>query len=120
MSGQIEMSNDYKIGDVMEGIKLLPDDYLVKYRSEEIQLLRKEFQLFECLFRDPSRLYTRAELLEMVWMQEEPTDRTVDDHIYRVRKKLKPIDLFSNVIFVVYLYTNNIYFSNSPLSFNLF
>jgi DNA-binding winged helix-turn-helix (wHTH) protein len=91
MSGQIEMSNDYKIGDVMEGIKLLPDDYIVKYRSEEIQLLRKEFQLFECLFRNPSRLYTRADLLEMVWMQEEPTDRTVDDHIYRVRKKLKPI-----------------------------
>jgi DNA-binding winged helix-turn-helix (wHTH) protein len=63
----------------------------VKYRAEEIQLLRKEFQLFECLFRNPSRVFTRAELLELVWSEEDPTDRTIDDHIYRVRKKLNPI-----------------------------
>jgi DNA-binding winged helix-turn-helix (wHTH) protein len=75
----------------MEDIKLFSDDYIVKYRAEEIQLLRKEFQLFECLFRNPSRVFTRAELLEVVWAQEEPTDRTVDDHVYRVRKKLNPI-----------------------------
>jgi DNA-binding winged helix-turn-helix (wHTH) protein len=75
----------------MEDIKLFRDDYIVKYRAEEIQFLRKEFQLFECLLRNPSRVFTRAELLEVVWTQEEPTDRTVDDHIYRVRKKLNPI-----------------------------
>ncbi|MFD2680953.1 winged helix-turn-helix domain-containing protein [Bacillus seohaeanensis] len=75
----------------MQDIKLFSDDYIVKYRSEEIQLLRKEFQLFECLFRNPSRVFTRAELLELVWAQEDPTDRTIDDHIYRVRKKLTPI-----------------------------
>jgi DNA-binding winged helix-turn-helix (wHTH) protein len=75
----------------MEDIKLFSDDYIVKYRAEEVQLLRKEFQLFECLFRNPSRVFTRAELLELVWAQEDPTDRTIDDHIYRVRKKLNPI-----------------------------
>jgi DNA-binding winged helix-turn-helix (wHTH) protein len=81
----------------MKDIKLFSDDYILKYRAEEIQLLRKEFQLFECLFRNPSRVFTRAELLEIVWPQEGPTDRTVDDHIYRIRKKLNPISPIINI-----------------------
>ncbi|MGF2617496.1 winged helix-turn-helix transcriptional regulator [Rossellomorea vietnamensis] len=88
-SSCLDKAISYKIGDVMEDIKLFRDDYIVRYRAEEIQLLRKEFQLFECLFRNPSRVFTRVELLEVVWTREEPTDRTVDDYVYRVRKKIK-------------------------------
>lgn len=75
----------------MNNIKLLHNEFILKYHSEEIHFLRKEFQLFECLFRNPSRIFTRDELLDAVWTREDPTDRTVDDHIYRVRKKLKPL-----------------------------
>ncbi|MGG1629741.1 winged helix-turn-helix domain-containing protein [Rossellomorea sp. NRS-1567] len=81
----------------MDNIKLLHNEYILKYHSEEIHFLRKEFQLFECLFRNPSRIFTRDELLEAVWTREEPTDRTVDDHIYRVRKKLKPLSSIMSI-----------------------
>ncbi|MGM0843164.1 MAG: winged helix-turn-helix domain-containing protein [Bacillota bacterium] len=81
----------------MDNIKLLNNEYILKYHSEEIHFLRKEFLLFECLFRSPSRIFTRDELLDAVWTREEPTDRTVDDHIYRVRKKLKPLSSIMNI-----------------------
>ncbi|RBP04407.1 winged helix-turn-helix domain-containing protein [Rossellomorea aquimaris] len=81
----------------MDNIKLLHNEYILKYHSEEIHFLRKEFLLFECLFRSPSRIFTRDELLDAVWTREEPTDRTVDDHIYRVRKKLKPLSSIMSV-----------------------
>ncbi|GAA0356426.1 hypothetical protein GCM10008968_10040 [Bacillus horti] len=38
--------------------------------------------------------FSREQLLNAVWSMEEPTDRTVDDHIYRLRKKLKPLQEF--------------------------
>lgn len=75
----------------MTKIQFFKDDYKVKYRSEEIVLLPKEFQLLYFLYESPSRIFSREELLDKVWPLETPTDRTVDDHIYRVRKKLKPI-----------------------------
>ena len=81
----------------MEDIKLSSDEYRIKYRAEEIQLLKKEFQLFECLYRNPGRVFTRIELLDLVWAQEDPTDRTVDDHIYRIRKKLISLSSIVNI-----------------------
>ncbi|MGY0693480.1 winged helix-turn-helix domain-containing protein [Virgibacillus sp. FSP13] len=76
---------------MMEKIKFFNGDFKVKYRSEEIVLLPKEFQLLQFLYQSPSRIFTRDELLDAVWPMEAPTDRTVDDHIYRVRRKLKPL-----------------------------
>ncbi|PQD95703.1 hypothetical protein CYL18_07365 [Pradoshia eiseniae] len=75
----------------MEKIKFSTKDYKVEYRSEEIIFLPKEFQLFKFLYHNPSRVFTRDELLDAVWPMETPIDRTIDDHIYRVRKKLKPL-----------------------------
>nr|WP_255461910.1 winged helix-turn-helix domain-containing protein [Pseudalkalibacillus hwajinpoensis] len=79
----------------MGDIQFFDGDFKVKYRSEEIGFLPKEFQLLQFLYQNPSQVFTREELLNAVWTMEEPTDRTVDDHIYRVRKKLNP---FSKVI----------------------
>ncbi|WP_158701577.1 winged helix-turn-helix domain-containing protein [Lentibacillus sp. Marseille-P4043] len=75
----------------MEKIKFFNGEFKVKYRSEEIVLLPKEFQLLHFLYQSPSRIFTREELLDAVWPMEAPTDRTVDDHIYRVRKKLRSL-----------------------------
>ena len=75
----------------MEIIKFFNKDYKVKYRSEEIVFLPKEFRLLKFLYDHPSRIFTRDQLLDAVWPMETPVDRTIDDHIYRVRKKLKPL-----------------------------
>lgn len=60
----------------------------VAYAGEYIPLLPKEFALFQFLYENAGRSFTRERLLDAVWPLEEPTDRTVDDHIYRIRKKL--------------------------------
>ncbi|MGE5705032.1 MAG: winged helix-turn-helix domain-containing protein [Clostridia bacterium] len=69
-------------------IHFIPDEYKAVYAGEHVQLLPKEFALFAFLYEHPERTFSRDELLEYVWGMEEPSDRTVDDHIYRLRKKL--------------------------------
>jgi len=67
-----------------------PDRYEAVYGGERIQLLPKEFALLRYLYEHAGRSFSREALLEAVWPLEEPSDRTVDDHIYRVRKKVAP------------------------------
>ncbi|REE93167.1 transcriptional regulator [Paenibacillus taihuensis] len=62
--------------------------YQAAFAGESIQLLPKEFALFRFLYENAGRSFSRDELLEAVWPLEAPSDRTVDDHIYRVRKKM--------------------------------
>ncbi|SFJ63235.1 winged helix-turn-helix domain-containing protein [Thermoflavimicrobium dichotomicum] len=71
------------------------NQYVVRFRTEEIKLLPKEFRLLHFLFQHKNQTFSRDQLLDYVWENEgEPTDRTVDDHIYRLRKKLKKWDHF--------------------------
>ncbi|WP_181348052.1 winged helix-turn-helix domain-containing protein [Thalassobacillus sp. CUG 92003] len=72
-------------------IKFFHDEYKIKYLSDEISLLPKEFETLYFLYQNPSQIFTRAQLLEKVWPMESPTDRTVDDHIYRIRKHIEPL-----------------------------
>ena len=73
----------------MEKIKFSNTGFKVTYRSEEIIFLPREYRLFKFLFQNPYRIFSREELLDAVWPMEDPVDRTVDDHIYRVRKKIE-------------------------------
>ncbi len=66
------------------------DAYRADYAGQSIQLLPKEFALLRYLYEHAGRSFSRDELLDAVWPLEAPGDRTVDDHIYRVRKKLAP------------------------------
>ncbi|MBW5470882.1 winged helix family transcriptional regulator [Brevibacillus formosus] len=65
------------------------DTYQIHYAGETIVLLPKEYALFQFLYTWKNRAFSRNDLLDRVWPLEEPTDRTVDDHIYRLRKKLQ-------------------------------
>lgn len=75
----------------MKKIYFLDDRFIVKYRSESVTFLPKEYQLLKFLYKNPSRIFSRQELLNAVWPMEDPMDRTVDDHIYRIRKRLEPL-----------------------------
>ncbi len=55
-----------------------------------IALTAKEFDLVELMMRNPGRVYSRDNLLNIVWGYEYPGDmRTVDVHIRRLREKLE-------------------------------
>ncbi|MFY0545168.1 winged helix-turn-helix domain-containing protein [Brevibacillus sp. H7] len=70
-------------------VQFKPGEFQAVYAGETIQLLPKEYALFEFLYNNRNRSFSREALLDHVWPLEEPSDRTVDDHIYRLRKKLK-------------------------------
>ncbi|MFD3261668.1 winged helix-turn-helix domain-containing protein [Paenibacillus lentus] len=65
-----------------------PVGYKVIWGMESIELLAKEFALLQFLYHHRDRAFTRDQLLDQVWPMEFPVERTVDDHIYRLRKKL--------------------------------
>ena len=55
-----------------------------------VELTAKEFDLMELLMRNPGRVYSRENLLNLVWGYEYAGDyRTVDVHIRRLREKLE-------------------------------
>jgi two-component system catabolic regulation response regulator CreB len=64
----------------------------IRYYGRVLELSRYEYGLL-CLFvQRPGRVYTRDELLEMVWDDPgESFDRTVDAHIKTLRAKLKAV-----------------------------
>lgn len=53
-------------------------------------LTRYEYRLLATLLRRPGRIYSRAELMTLVWADAPDTlDRTVDAHIKLLRAKLR-------------------------------
>ena len=64
----------------------------VAWRGEDrVELTAKEFDLMELLMKNPGRVYSRENLLNIVWGYEYAGDyRTVDVHIRRLREKLEP------------------------------
>ncbi|MEC0126443.1 winged helix-turn-helix domain-containing protein [Paenibacillus pabuli] len=63
--------------------------YTVTQRTDSVRLLAKEFALLYFLYKNKEKAFTRSQLLDRVWPLEYPVERTVDDHIYRLRKKLR-------------------------------
>jgi two-component system response regulator VicR len=60
--------------------------------ERDVQLTKKEFNLLQLLASDPTRVFSKAELLARVWAEKQPTgpSRTVDSHMSRLRRKLDP------------------------------
>lgn len=55
-----------------------------------IELTSKEFDLLELFLKNPGKVYTRENLLDLAWGTEYPGDvRTVDVHIRRLREKVE-------------------------------
>ena len=58
--------------------------------EREINLTAKEFDVLELLATNPNKVYSRENLLNLVWGYDYPGDaRTVDVHIRRLREKIE-------------------------------
>ena len=58
--------------------------------GKEIGLTAKEFEVLELLMMNPNKVYSRENLLKLVWGVDYPGDvRTVDVHIRRLREKIE-------------------------------
>lgn len=64
-----------------------------------LALTRYEFQLLATLLRRPQRIFSRSELMDLVWGGGADTsDRTVDAHVKLLRAKLRERGLLADVI----------------------
>ncbi len=58
--------------------------------EKEVNLTAKEFDLLELLVTNPNKVYSRENLLKLIWGYEYPGDvRTVDVHVRRLREKIE-------------------------------
>jgi len=78
---------------VRKRIRDLEIDYDAKrifVAGREANLTAKEFDLLELFTENPGKVYSRENLLNMVWGYDFPGDvRTVDVHVRRLREKIE-------------------------------
>jgi len=80
-------------GDAVEaeGLRLDPATKRLTAKGQRIELAPSEFRLLHFFMTHPQRVYTRAQLLDLVWGDHVfIEERTVDVHIRRLRKALAP------------------------------
>lgn len=66
------------------------ENHRVTISGSEINLTGKEYELLELLASNEGKVYSRANLLQMIWGKEFPGDaRTVDVSIRRLREKIE-------------------------------
>lgn len=86
-----------------KNIEIVVEERLVKKEGILVDLTPKEFDLLMTLFGRRGRIFTRSELLDLVWGYDFGGDtRTVDTHIQRLRKKLDVGDLIITVFGIGY------------------
>jgi two-component system catabolic regulation response regulator CreB len=65
----------------------------IRFRGRTLDLSRYEYRLLKVLAERPGRVYSRDELMSLVW--DDPAasfDRTVDAHVKQLRAKLRSVD----------------------------
>ncbi|MFQ2003233.1 beta-lactam response regulator transcription factor BlrA [Aeromonas veronii] len=71
----------------------------IHFRGQPLTLTRYEYLLLKTLMQAPGRVYSRQQLMDLVWQDaEESLDRTVDTHIKTIRAKLREQDPEANLI----------------------
>jgi len=70
-------------------IKINREKFLVEIEDRDIILPKKEFELLELLASRPGTVYTRDQILSLVWGGDSIVgERTIDVHIRKLREKL--------------------------------
>ena len=71
------------------GLIINPEAYTATIDSKPLDLTVKEFELLKTLKENTGRVFTRDQLLDLIWGYDYDGDiRTVDSHIARLRVKL--------------------------------
>ena len=82
-------------------LELQTESRRVFVKGIEANLTAKEFDLLELFISNPNKVYSREQLLNIVWGYDFPGDvRTVDVHVRRLREKIE-----SNPSEPTYVYT---------------
>jgi two-component system alkaline phosphatase synthesis response regulator PhoP len=88
ISRRLNKSEESKLieqGDII----IDPEQFMVYYKNNPINLAKKEFELLHFLATKPGRVFLRNEILSQIWGSEVIVgDRTIDVHIRKIRQKI--------------------------------
>lgn len=77
---------------VVAGLKIDLMSHKLYVMDKEVDIGPTEFKLLELFMRNPDRAFDRSQLLDRVWGRGVYVEeRTVDVHVLRLRKVLKPL-----------------------------
>jgi two-component system response regulator BaeR len=84
-------------------LKLDPYSFRVFAEGQEVELTTVEFQLLQALYQQPGRIFSRSKLMDMIYQDQRiVSDRTIDSHIKKLRKKLTDLLPDQELIHSVY------------------
>ena len=91
MKAQLRRSNPAAVEETLsfQDIEMKTKQHRVFRNDRQIKLAPTEYRLLSTFLRSPGRVWSREQLLDLVWGQNiHVEDRTVDVHIGRLRKAL--------------------------------
>jgi two-component system response regulator BaeR len=84
-------------------ITLDANSFRVLASGHDIELTTVEFQLLQALYRQPGRILSRSRLMDLIYSDQRiVSDRTIDSHIKKLRKKLSELLPGQELIHSVY------------------
>ncbi|SFC72939.1 response regulator [Pseudoalteromonas denitrificans] len=88
---------------IQNGLSLDENRFEVNLNGKKLALTVVEFQLFKPLFSEPGRIFSREQLMNSMYSDNRiVSDRTIDSHIKKLRKKLNEISPEQELIQSVY------------------
>jgi two-component system response regulator BaeR len=85
------------------GLTLDEAGFRVRSPSGEVELTAVEFHLFAVLYHEPGRILSRGQLMDRIYDDQRiVSDRTIDSHIKKLRKKLTELRPDEELIHSVY------------------
>ncbi len=71
----------------------------IRYGGVWLDLTRYEYEVLKTLLSHPERIYSRAQIMDLVWLEpDESLERAVDTHIKTLRAKLRQVREHDNPI----------------------
>lgn len=87
-------------------LRLDPSTVQVSYGGKPLNLTPKEYSLLELFLRNPSRVFSRGQILQHLWtFDDPPLEESVKAHVKGLRQKLKnagAVDWIENVYGIGY------------------
>ncbi|WP_020565478.1 response regulator [Methylosarcina fibrata] len=84
-------------------LRLDPERFRIRAGRLEAELTAVEFQLLQTLYRQPGRIFSRARLMDLIYPDQRiVSDRTIDSHVKKLRKKLAELLPGQELIHSVY------------------
>jgi two-component system response regulator BaeR len=86
-----------------QGLVLDEHTYRATLHGRNLELTAVEFKLLQLLVEHPGRIFSRQQIMERIYHEERfVSDRTVDSHIKKLRRKIETVDSQTTLIQSVY------------------